>query len=283
MRSTEEQQRKDKDTVGLVIDDNNIVLFAVGDLRSNLASKADPAEDEDDEEPELSGQDVYMRPPVVNRTFRGYHIIEPDEMAHSGKEELYAMGEDHHLPEIALDLGPIEESRSTAAVHNEDFKMGSQRRRHVSPGLDFYRPQLTSRRLGDVRGDVPRMRSVVPAGPKRGLVVDRPAGYSQRHKGQDLLRRAPNVTTGRTVSVHQSQSTSRLAKALREEELIRPVVKFREYPASEGPVDGPSNEVFLTPEEVEARRRQGLRRQEDKQLEEEAKSREEAKVKYHHY
>jgi len=200
------------------------------------------------------------------------------------------MGEDHRLPEITLDLGPIQESRSLATVHNEDFKMGLQvgrvfpeRHRHVSPGLDFYRPQLASRRLGDVRGDVPRMRSVVLAGGKKGLVVDHPAGYSQVRQGQDLRQRVPNITTGRTTLMHQSQSTSRLAMALRGEELIQLVVKYREYRSSEGPVAGPSNEVFLTLEEVEAHHQQDSRHWKDKQLEEEARCRKEAKVKYHHY
>jgi hypothetical protein len=288
MCSTEEQKRQDKDTVGLVVDDNDVILFAVGDLRSTLASKTDPAEDDDDESLEPAGQDVNMRRPVDDRSFRGYRIVEPNEIPRGGKE-LYAIGEDHHFPEIALDLGPIDESHSRVAAHSEDFEMGSQvakvfaqHGRHVSPGIDFYRPQ-PSRRLGDVRGDVPRTRLVVPAGGKRGLVAEHAAGYSQVPKGQDLQRRVPSNTTGGATSMHRSHSESQLAMALREEEQTRPVVKFREYRGSEGPVAGPSNEVFLSPEDVDAHHWQGSRRREDKRLEEEARFRDEARVKHRHF
>jgi len=48
-------------------------------------------------------------------------------------------------------------------------------------------------------------------------------------------------------------------------------------------VAGPSNEVFLTSEEVEAHRRQGSRRREEERLDEEARFREEARLKYHRF
>jgi hypothetical protein len=196
---------------------------------------------------------------------------------------------DRDLPEIALDLAPIQESRGHFGVENPDFEMDLQvprtfteRNRHVSPGLDFYHPQLPSRRLGEIRGDVQRMRSAVAPGGKK-LVVDRPAGYSQAHRGQDPQRRIPNNTTGKSTSKQRAPSMSRLAMALREEEKTQPVVKFRPYRALDGPMAGPSNEVFLGPEEVGTRRRWDSRIREDERLEEEARCREEARINYHRF
>ena len=280
---TEEQQRPNKSSIGLVVDDKKIILFAVGDLRSNSLSKTELVEDEDLEWPEPLQPDViYSQPPVVDRTFRGYRILEPGETARGGKE-LYAMEKDQGLPEITLDLAPIQESLDHPAGYNQDFEMEppvarmfTERSRRVSPGLDFYRPQATqvpSRRLGKIRRDVPRMRSVVPVG-----------GYLQGHQVQDNQQKISNITTTRGPPlIHQAQPTSRLAMALRNEAMSQPVTKYREYRASDGPVAGPSNEVFLTSEEVEAHRRQGSRRREEERLDEEARFREEARLKYHRF
>jgi hypothetical protein len=96
---------------------------------------------------------------------------------------------------------------------------------------------------------------------------------------------ATNVTT-RGLSRQPLGPSAQLARALREEELARPVIKWREYREQDRPMDGPSNEVFLTPEEVAkemARRRELAMQRREARLEGEARRQEDARVMHRHY
>lgn len=96
---------------------------------------------------------------------------------------------------------------------------------------------------------------------------------------------AANITT--QGPSHQPLGPSaQLARALREEELARPVVKWREYCDQDYLMDGPSNEVFLTPEEAAkemARRRELAMQLREARLEGETRRQEDARLMHRHY
>jgi len=276
--STDEWQRPNKDEVGLVIDNNKKILFAVGDLKHHPSSKPEPEEDEDLVSQELAGHDdVYIQPPSVERTFRGYRIIGHDERPRGGKE-LYAVEGDQDLPEIqGLDFGVVNECFERHAAYDEDFEVKVpavertfvRRTRHVSPELDFYRPQPKQpalRRLDQVRGNAPKVRSAVTAGG--------PAGYQIASRGV--------TPASRMIQQPSGSRQLQVVSSLRDEEMARPVVKWREYRSQDGPMAGPSNEIFFAANDVAAEeaRRQGARQREEERLEEEARYQKEARPKY---
>jgi len=97
------------------------------------------------------------------------------------------------------------------------------------------------------------------------------------------------ITTTATAQgpIHQpSRPSTQLARALREEELARPVIKWREYREQDCPVDGPSNEVFITLEEAAqemAKRREAAKQRKEARLEGEVRHQEEARLKHFYY
>jgi len=252
-------------------------LFAVGDLKDNLAPMQ-LGQDGDIGSPEPNHEDVFMQAPVGGNMFRGYRILGRDERPQGG-QELYAMGEgDDNLLEIALDMGTSE------GFETDDRKLlnaRNQQLRHVSPLLDFYRPSNrlpSSRGLGKARGDLPRTRSI---GHSR---VDN-ARYTRSsgiRKVSSTIRppvrpssRAPAITVSR------QPVTSHLATV---DDVSRPVVKWREYRTQDGPIAGPSNEVFLTATDLTvARRCEEVRDREEQRLEAEARYQMDARLNYRRF
>lgn len=103
-------------------------------------------------------------------------------------------------------------------------------------------------------------------------------GYHARSLGTrniPSLARPSTQPISRTAAMvaPRQPGTSRPAMVLHQDG--RPMVKFQEYCREEGPVAGPSNEVFLTANEVAAqdvaRRRERARDWEEWRLEEEAR------------
>lgn len=369
MTSTEEWQGSNKDSVGLVVDDTGIILFAVGDLKDNSAPQPGVLKENVPPYPEARQDEGlglpeqahvghgYVQRPEDEMVFQGYRILPRDERPRGG-HELYAMEDDEELPEIALDFGPINPNSNAHAVYN-DFKMDEPeaqrafppRARQVTPE-DFYRPQSTQvvlRSLGQTRGDVTRTRSAAPtAVGQRGGLTDRRTTHTTGGVQVDGRQRPSNNVSARTsqrqpvprrdedrqqpsndvfgptsqmqhlpgtATVRMSSTalapamqrsrtngainvttqgpsrqplgpSAQLARALREEELARPVIKWREYRDQDRPMDGPSNEVFLTPEEAAkemARRRELAMQRREARLEGEARRQEDARLMHRHY